>query len=69
MAALTAPISNVPAHAPGAPWSFADASHYLQISDRHLGRLADDAKVKSFRLGRRRFIPDAELRRLAEEGV
>jgi excisionase family DNA binding protein len=54
---------------PGAPWTFEDAATHLQISDRHLRRLADDDKVRTIRLGRRRLLPDTEVQRIAEEGV
>lgn len=53
----------------GAPWSIRDAAEYLGVSDRHLIRLIDDGKVKSFKLGRRRLIADSELRRISEGGV
>ena len=55
-------------HQPGAPWSIQEAAGYLQISQRHLIRLINDAKVTSFLLGRRRFISDSEIRRLANGG-
>jgi hypothetical protein len=55
-----------PHHAEGAPWNFQDAARYLGISERHLANLADRKEVATFRLGRRRFVADAELRRLAE---
>jgi excisionase family DNA binding protein len=57
-----------PAHEPGAPWSIPEAAKYLSVSDRHLCRLIDAGKVRSVRIGRRRLIPDVELRRLADEG-
>ena len=53
----------------GAPWSVRDAAKFLGISERHLIRLIEDAKVGSFLLGRRRLIADAEVRRVAEGGV
>ena len=53
---------------PGAPWSVRDAAKFLGISERHLIRLIEDAKVGSFLLGRRRLIADAEVRRVAEGG-
>lgn len=52
----------------GAPWPFADAALYLSVSLRHLVRLADANKVTTIRLGRRRLIPDGEVKRLASEG-
>jgi excisionase family DNA binding protein len=56
------------AHESGAPWSIPDAARFLAVSERHLHRLLDAGKVRSVRLGRRRLIPDPEVRRLADEG-
>jgi excisionase family DNA binding protein len=53
----------------GAPWPIPDAAGYLAVSTRHLIRLIDAGKVRSIRLGRRVLIPDAEVRRIAAEGV
>ncbi|HKB04038.1 MAG TPA: helix-turn-helix domain-containing protein [Gemmataceae bacterium] len=53
----------------GAPWSMADAAAFLGISLRFLAKLADEGKIRSFHLGRRRLIADAELRRAASEGT
>ena len=58
-----------PQHMAGSPWSILDGARYLNISERHLTRLIDEGKVASFKLGRRRFITDAEIRRVAEGGV
>lgn len=52
----------------GAPWAFADAAKHLNISLRHLIRLADAGRVRSIKFSRRRLIPAAELERLASEG-
>ncbi|HVK16388.1 MAG TPA: excisionase family DNA-binding protein [Fimbriiglobus sp.] len=54
--------------APGSPWSINDAAQFLHVSTRHLHRMLDGNKVRSLRLGRRRLIPDEEVRRLAREG-
>lgn len=53
---------------PGSPWPIPDAAEFLHVSARHLHRLLDANKVRSLRLGRRRLIPDDEVRRLAREG-
>ena len=58
----------VPDHNRGAPWSIPDAAKFLSVSERHLYRLLDTRKVRSVRIGRRRLIPDAEVRRLADDG-
>jgi hypothetical protein len=62
------PVSGT-ARQPGAPWSLRDASEYLQVSPRHLARLVASEAIKSFKIGRRVFIADAELRRVAEHGT
>lgn len=61
------PVPDAP-HTPGAPWSLPEAAKFLKVSPRHLHRLLDRKQVRSVRLGRRRFIPDAEVQRLANEG-
>jgi excisionase family DNA binding protein len=53
----------------GSPWSLADAATFLGVSARHLARLIESKAVKSFRLGRRVLIADAEVRRVAEHGT
>jgi excisionase family DNA binding protein len=58
-----------PNHPAGSPWPIPDAAAFLGISPRHLHRLIDAHKVKSIVLGRRRLVPDSELRRIAAEGV
>lgn len=55
-------------HATGSPWPLREAATYLSISKRHLHRLIDARKVKSIVIGRRRLVPDDEVRRLAREG-
>lgn len=62
------PVS-CPDRQPGAPWSLRDAAEFLGISPRHLARLIDTAAVKSIKIGRRVFVADAEVRRVAEHGV
>jgi excisionase family DNA binding protein len=52
----------------GSPWPLPDAARFLTVSERHLYRLIDMGKVRSVRLGRRRLIPDDEVRRLARDG-
>ena len=57
-----------PTRPDGAPWAIPDAAAFLGVSARHLLRLLDAEKVRSVRLGRRRLIPDDEVRRLARQG-
>ena len=54
---------------PGAPWPILDAAAHLGISDRHLRRLIDEQRIRVIRLGRRVMVPDAEMRRVADEGT
>ena len=66
-AATATPSAAVPQQHPlGAPWSLQDLAVYLSISERHLVKLCDDGAIKSFHLGRRRLVSDAEARRAAE---
>jgi excisionase family DNA binding protein len=53
----------------GSPWSLSEAAKFLGLSHRHLVRLIDAGKVKPIRFGRRVLIADAEVRRLATEGI
>lgn len=52
----------------GSPWPIPEAAAFLRVSERHVYRLIDARKLKAVRLGRRRLIPDAEVRRLAAAG-
>ena len=63
------PAGQSPERQPGSPWSIRDAAEFLRISPRHLIRLIEVGEVPSFKLGRRRFIADAELRRVAQGGA
>lgn len=56
-------------HSPGSPWHLLDASRFLGVSHRHLVRLIDAGKVKTIRFGRRVFLTDAEVKRLATKGI
>lgn len=53
----------------GSPWSVRDAAMYLQISSRHLFRLIGANRIKSIYIGRRVFLSDLEVKRIASEGV
>lgn len=69
MPRIVPPITGTPKRLEGQPWSLRDAASYLGISLRHLIALADDGKIATFRLGRRRFIGAAEMTRVATKGV
>ena len=67
---LTAePVPSMSQRPAGAPWPLSDAARYLGVSHRHLVRLIDSGHVRPIRLGRRVLIADAELHRVASEGV
>lgn len=53
---------------PGAPWSCRDAAKFLGISQRHLHRMMDLGEIKEIRIGKRRLVPDTEVRKVATEG-
>jgi hypothetical protein len=61
--------SKTPARPEGAPWSLRDAAHFWGVSERHVAGLAAAGKIKTIRIGCRRLVPDAEVRRVAEEGA
>jgi excisionase family DNA binding protein len=63
------PVVPTAPRSPGAPWSLQEAAPFLSVSLRYLFRLAATQKVRTIRIGRRRLLPDAEVRRLANEGL
>lgn len=52
----------------GSAWPLADAAKYAAVSLRTLTRLIAAGRVRSIKIGHRRLIPDAEVKRLAAEG-
>ena len=52
----------------GRPWSYAEAADFLGVCPATVARACRNARIKSIAFGRRRLIPDAELRRVAREG-
>ncbi len=58
-----------PRRADGQPWPILDAASFIGISDRHLRRLIDAGSIRTIRFGRRVLVPDAEVRRIAEQGA
>jgi excisionase family DNA binding protein len=59
-------------HAPGEPWTLAEAARYLKVSQRTLSRLNQAGRLRLIRVGTRRgrvLVPDAEVQRIAAEGV
>ncbi len=52
----------------GKPWSYREAAAALGVCEVTVARAARAGRVKSLRVGRRVFLPDAELRRLQVEG-
>jgi excisionase family DNA binding protein len=53
----------------GKPWSLREAADFLGVSERTLGRMAEENKLRVTRIGTGRgrvLIPDAELKRVAE---
>ena len=67
------PIPHVPRPAhdlrpAGKPWSYREAADALGVCEVTVARAARSGRVKSFKLGRRVLIADAELRRLQVEG-
>ncbi len=57
-----------PTEAEPAAYSLKAAARALSISERSLQRLIAEGRMKSIRLGARRLVPAAEVRRAAAEG-
>jgi hypothetical protein len=57
-----------PVSDPPPPWAMAAAAKHIGVSVRHLERLADGSKVKTIRIGGRRFVPHDEMVRICREG-
>ena len=60
---------SLPGHLAGAPWRMAEVAAFLGLSVRTIYRLADAGQVRTVTFGRRRLVPDVEVRRLATEGA
>lgn len=54
---------------PGQPWPLAEAATYFNRSERSLRRDAEEGKLKVIRIGRLVYVPDAEMKRVANEGL
>jgi excisionase family DNA binding protein len=61
--------STAPTRLAGSPWPLIEAARFLGISHRHLVRLIDGGKIQPIRLGRRVLLSDAEVRRIATQGI
>jgi hypothetical protein len=57
-----------PAREPGRPWSYAAAAEFLGVCPATVARACRGGRIASVALGRRKLIPDHELRRVAREG-
>jgi excisionase family DNA binding protein len=55
-------------HLPGQPWTVKEVANYLKISQSTVFSMLNDGRIRSITISRRRFIPDSEVKRLAEEG-
>lgn len=54
---------------PGQPWPIAEVAAYFTRSERSLRRDAEEGKLKVIRMGRNVYVPDAEVQRIANEGM
>jgi excisionase family DNA binding protein len=61
-------INSSNARPAGKPWSYREAAEALGVCEVTVARAARSGRVQSLRVGRRVFLPDAELRRLQVEG-
>lgn len=67
MAVTIAPTETT--RAPGKPWALDDLAEYLGLSRKTLERAAREGRLKTIRFGARVMVPDAEAKRVSEEGL
>lgn len=67
MPVMTAPTRTE--RAPGQPWGLDAVAEYLGLCRKTIERAIRDRKVKAIRFGTRVMVPDAEVKRLAEQGL
>lgn len=53
----------------GKPWPIPEASEFLCVAVRTMHRWIKASRIRVIRLGGRVFIPDSEVRRIAEYGL
>ncbi len=53
----------------GGAWPLAEVARFWGVSERHVARLVASGSLRSFKIGRRRLIADAEVKRVAAEGL
>ncbi|QEL14036.1 helix-turn-helix domain-containing protein [Limnoglobus roseus] len=70
MTAVALPSKPMPTdRLPGQPWPIADAAKFFALSIRSLTRAAEAGKLRVVRIGRLVYVPDAEVRRVANDGL
>ena len=69
MIAATTTLGNQSGRATGSPWTFASARAFLCLSDRTFRQLVADGKILTIVIGKRRFVPDAEVSRVSRFGT
>ena len=60
---------DAPARPEGKPWSLRAAAAFWGVSERHVAHLVATSRVRSITIGRRRLLPDDEVKRVAREGT
>lgn len=58
-----------PDHKPGQPWELKKAAKFLGVHPRTITRAAGMRKVRVIAFGRKKMVPDSEVKRLAEHGL
>ena len=58
-----------PGRPAGAPWHLAEARDYLGIPERTFRKLTSAGTVRTIKIGTKKMVPDAEVRRVAADGA
>jgi predicted site-specific integrase-resolvase len=63
------PIQKWPGLIAGQNWPIKDAADFLRVSVMTLTRSEIAGRLKIIRIGNRRFLSDADVKRIAAEGI
>lgn len=70
MTAITLPERPLPTdRLPDQPWPIADAAKFFTLSIRSLTRAGKAGRIRLIRMGGLVYMPDAEVKRVANNGL